>query len=1159
MKRFFLLVIGLLAALAAVVVVLPSFFNWNSQKELIETRASEALGLPVSIDGDLSLTVLPIPRLSAGGLSVGSKETLSEGPFVSAQLIDIEVALMPLFSGEVKATSIVLEKPEIMLMTGQPQSSDDTPSSQPNITLPKVVVETGKIVLVDAQTGKETAISNINAELAAQSVKGPFSIDTTLAFEGQPLDLHIETGQIDQLDFPFSINVQAPDAGKFEASVKGNASDALGDRPSANASILISADDVGQLLSQIGQTQTQPLNGETLRISARTVLLGQEVSLADLNLDVGDLRLEGSGRAKLGEEQSEINATLQAGRLDLGPFLTGQDASSTAIDKIEATLPKGIKATVQMQIDDLRGLPVTMQQVGIAARLSDARVDMSLTRALLPGGVTLSTDATLEEKSGQLVGPFKARITGANAAPLLSELLGPAQALPPSPIPIDVQVDGAVERSDLRVKAMVGAIGATTVNGSAKVGYGPALNAEIQARLGKVNLDHWLSNTSSPRSDTAAKSPGFDGSLRADLTIASLIRGGETYDDLSMIGTITGDAARIESLSLGKAPGAVVSAKGTISGLSREDSALDLEIKASGNNAGQLLALAGQAPNETLTKAGKVALSGTVTGTTQAPKIAAEGTLGSAKIDLTALASGLDKASPNVSGDVSVSHPNFAALLTQLEMVESTARGSTAQNMQLSSRFNLAGGETSASFNARTQAGNVNATYEDTSGRLAMAINAAAPDITAFMRSLGFDFNPAQARLGGLKTDIALSGTQDALVTRSLAVTLGPATLTGSGRIDTSGPVTKVDLRLQGDNLDLAALMPEAETGAQQAYSGTGERWSKEPLDLAMLDSVDGVISLDLNRLTWRTYELKNASASVSSEGRTLRMALDRGTLFDGPASMAIALDATDVPALEVDMAIQGGDVAQAAQSSAAIAPLTGTFDLNGKFAGAGVSEYDIVKSLNGRASFAARDGMINGIDIVRVNERFGNLRTVADFVQVAGSALRGGETHYDLIAVDVTAKNGNLFAQNMRTQIDGGAQAALDARIDLPAWDVSAQGAFSLADHPQAPPVGVRIAGPLDHPRIEYETKQIQNYLGARFGAAVLKGVISGDGFGFKEILGGGQQSETQGDQTTAPGEDTSQNAASQNQQQRQARPEDQLRDLILEGLFGGRKNRNP
>ena len=55
---------GILAVIIVLLLVAPFFINLNSYKGLIAEKAKEATGRDLVIDGDISLSLLPIPSVS---------------------------------------------------------------------------------------------------------------------------------------------------------------------------------------------------------------------------------------------------------------------------------------------------------------------------------------------------------------------------------------------------------------------------------------------------------------------------------------------------------------------------------------------------------------------------------------------------------------------------------------------------------------------------------------------------------------------------------------------------------------------------------------------------------------------------------------------------------------------------------------------------------------------------------------------------------------------------------------------------------------------------------------------------------------------------------------------------------------------------------------
>ena len=70
-----LLVAGavLLLAVVAAVLVLPGTLDWNRYRDEIAALASRGIGRPVRINGNVSLSLLPQPVLTASGMTVADR------------------------------------------------------------------------------------------------------------------------------------------------------------------------------------------------------------------------------------------------------------------------------------------------------------------------------------------------------------------------------------------------------------------------------------------------------------------------------------------------------------------------------------------------------------------------------------------------------------------------------------------------------------------------------------------------------------------------------------------------------------------------------------------------------------------------------------------------------------------------------------------------------------------------------------------------------------------------------------------------------------------------------------------------------------------------------------------------------------------------------
>ncbi len=180
---------SLLGALATIIVTglaallaLPYFVDWNSYKTQFEAQAAKLVGRPVMIDGDIDLTILPVPRLSLRGLRISDEFGKFERPFAEVDTFNIVLSLPPLLSGTMEAKSIQLDQPIIRLKIdefgeGTWQSVGpygmNIPLPVREVVLNRVDIKDGAIELRRARQ-PPARFDRISGTFSADSLSGPF-------------------------------------------------------------------------------------------------------------------------------------------------------------------------------------------------------------------------------------------------------------------------------------------------------------------------------------------------------------------------------------------------------------------------------------------------------------------------------------------------------------------------------------------------------------------------------------------------------------------------------------------------------------------------------------------------------------------------------------------------------------------------------------------------------------------------------------------------------------------------------------------------------------------------------------------------------------------------------------------------------------------------
>lgn len=415
--------------------------------------------------------------------------------------------------------------------------------------------------------------------------------------------------------------------------------------------------------------------------------------------------------------------------------------------------------------------------------------------------------------------------------------------------------------------------------------------------------------------------------------------------------------------------------------------------------------------------------------------------------------------------------------------------------------------------------------------------------------------------IGPLVLTLRASGTGDRATLSNIAGTIGPMKLSGSALLNTAGARPVVTAVMRAGEVPLDKLWGRSTTGAAAAARDPAARWSKEAMDFGFLDSLAGKLTFTADRLTYGAYVIGAPTLVLGSNGRQVTLDTFEGQLFGGKLAMAGALDATGVPTGNLRIALDGVPMAPLLQATMASTPATGTISLSGQFAMLGRSQHEMIDNLSGPVRFSAENGVINKVDLDALNRQLDDLRTVNSFLQFAGTALKGGQTPYRSLSVEMQGRGGRFAIERVVTDMDGGSATATGA-IDLAAWTADIDAILRLGSYADAPAIPGTIRGPLSAPVTAYNLNPLKLWFGKRIALAGLNAAVKGEGIGLGDLLGikkpatqgiaPGQTGASAGAEAALPGDTTAPVAEAPRKT-----VEQELGDVLKQGLGGlfGRK----
>ncbi|MDF1590299.1 MAG: AsmA family protein [Desulfobacterales bacterium] len=235
MKKAFkwaLLVFGAFTVLfLAAVIAIALFFDIQGLKPHIERQLFETTGRPVTLRGDLKLSIYPWVGLSLSDLSIGNPSGFEEKDFLILKSLEVRVKLLPLFRREIQIKHFIATSPRIILVknaTGRFNWSDWRPSKENTVqsvqgeqTAPHrtafspknlfnskfwprsfhagtLSVLNGSILWIDHLQKKDRQISEIDIHIKDASLTRPIDIRFACRLDSYPLTGQGAIGPLDR-------------------------------------------------------------------------------------------------------------------------------------------------------------------------------------------------------------------------------------------------------------------------------------------------------------------------------------------------------------------------------------------------------------------------------------------------------------------------------------------------------------------------------------------------------------------------------------------------------------------------------------------------------------------------------------------------------------------------------------------------------------------------------------------------------------------------------------------------------------------------------------------------------------------------------------------------------------------------------------------------
>ncbi len=1166
MKKIAFGLIAVIVIVSATALLAPVFVDLNDFKPDIAREVEAATGRKVTITGDIDARILPSPGATVRGIRLANIAAGASKDMATLDSIEVDVALAPLLRGDIQIRSVTLVKPVIAIeafANGRTNLEFSKPGSRsldsqaagparasdgPAIRIDRIAIERGVVSYRDAASGNTIRLDAIDVTLSAESLTGPFTGVGEFVLRKTPVNFSFSVGAlVDEGAISLAAEIEVGDA-DAKLDFRGHASEATADAH-VSGRLQVTGDRFGKLLAAIERLSGSPPGrlpdiAQPYWLKAAVDVSSRGFALDEFVFELGASAASGAISVARGE-QMRVDLALSVNRLDADGLLAelnarpppkdGSSSSSNADDMpvapVAFALPENLNGFVNVEVEAVHYRNHVVRRVAIAAALENGTVRLRKLTAELPGGSDLVVDGTLTAVDQASLFEGNVRVNSDNLRAVLDWL-----EVDSSGIAVD-RLRKLILSSRVRLTSQVVQVYDTNLTVDSvrlKGGAAYALRARpsfsVAATLDRLNVDAYLPRPTAAGTKNTDEQPNAGDDARANTTPPplaflesfdanlKLAAGSLAYDGLAVQGlkldlSLLGGELTVRELSTPSVAGVAVSLSARGRGFSTNPAlSTDFNLKVA-NPARVARALDVNHPM--IARLGEVSATGSLSGTAQSLSI--DTTLGidglQAVVSGTAAGTGLDgkDAKPVVDLSLRLASPDLAALVRRLDPtvdlalegqieVSGKVRG-TLEQLDVDLAVNAAG--------ARTNALGSIALANGLDYHLQLAFS--HPDVAGFLANVGVDYRPATTSLGDVSFESAMRGSAQQIGFNGIDAKIGPARFSGDIELSLAGKRPRVDANLRTSEIFVDLFLPR-NTNTQRGSGGQSAaprpdtkappgRWSRETIDFGFARAFDGTIHVASRGIIWGAYRLVEPRLKLAVNDGIVDVNPLIGKLFAGQVQLAARVSAVDTPRLVLSLNLKGADLAAAVRQAAGIDVLTGRVDLKGRFTALGRNQEEMISTLTGEGTLTARDGSIAGIDLRTLSEKLKSLNEIADYLGLLQTAVSGGATKFRTVDGTFRINRGVVVSNDVSADLDAAQGTAL-ARVDLPRWNLDLKSRFRLTEHANAPTLGLDLRGPIDAPRRDLRTRELEQFLAQRVGASILRKALGKDN-PLTEILG--------------------------------------------------------
>jgi AsmA protein len=465
------LLIGLgviIVLLVAAILIIPAFIPIDTIKEQIASQVREQTGREFTINGEVSVSLLPNVALEVNDVVFGNAPGGRAAEMASLKTLEIDVKLFPLISGELAVNRFILIDPVINLEAlpdgtanwqiggvGAAPADDSGGSGAPGLEklqLGDVRLENGRITYFDAKTGTEQVLSDVNLSLDLKSIDAPFSADGSMVWQGEKIELSIRADTLNEVLQGGSTGTElkvaaAPINLDFKGSLTG------GDAAGVAGEVALNVPSVRKMLAWTGNPMPDGKGFELLDIKGKLAASAGKASFSDAAIAFDAIKGKGELAVDSSGAVPSVVGRLDLEQLDVNPYMPPAAAeeesaagpSEWSDDPIDFSALRTANADFTLTAEGIKAQNIKIGRSALTIKLAGGKLVADLTELALYGGngkgrITLDASGKVAAVKEEM------SLNGIQAEPLLADAVGTDRLSGTGSLNFNLTASGASQR-----------------------------------------------------------------------------------------------------------------------------------------------------------------------------------------------------------------------------------------------------------------------------------------------------------------------------------------------------------------------------------------------------------------------------------------------------------------------------------------------------------------------------------------------------------------------------------------------------------------------------------------------------------------------------------------------------------------------------------------